>query len=351
MIWIVDDSPLQARTCESALSTEHDVVIFHDPAELLVALSAAAPDVLILDWYMPDISGLDVLNAVRARNEALPVLVLTAEAAGDELVAAFDAGATDFLLKAYSKIELVSRVNAALRTKRLHDRLKLAEAALREEATIRERFMGVLAHDLRQPLQMLKLGSQAVGRLPSAEERARVGERMSLTVSRMSRLIDELLDFTRVRAGRVALDRHSMRLDQLAQTIVDEFAISHPNEPIALESEGDCAGVWDEDRLAQVFANLISNAVHHGTAGAGISLRVTGGDGVELTVSNRGRTIPPTTLRTIFNAFQQGETRINQGLGLGLYIVKAIVDAHGGSVSVVSEEGLTTFTVLLPRTQ
>lgn len=350
VIWIVDDSPLQARICQSALSPEHDVVVFDDPAALLVALSDAAPDVLLLDWYMPGLSGLEVLGAVRAQNEGLPILVLTAENAGDELASAFNAGATDFLVKAYSKIELVARVNAALRAKRLHDRLKLTEAALREEAAFRERFMGVLAHDLRQPLHMLKLGSQTVNRLADEGQRARVLERMTFTVSRMSRLIDELLDFTRARSSHgVALDPQEMRLDSLAQTIVDEFAISNPGEPIELVVEGDCSGVWDEDRLAQVCANLISNAIHHGTPSGGISIRVTGGDRVQLTVGNRGLTIPPTTLETIFNAFQQGQTRIKQGLGLGLFIVKAIVEAHGGNVTVVSEDGLTVFTVLLPR--
>jgi signal transduction histidine kinase len=228
----------------------------------------------------------------------------------------------------------------------------------RLEETIRynDLLAGALAHDLRNPLSAIAAGA---GLLATSPDRA--PERTSKTASRilrssalMTRMIEELLDFTRVRAGGgIAIERQVTDVQKLCATVLGEFELSQPAWRIEREARGNLSATVDPDRLHQVLSNLISNAGQHGQEGAPINVALDGENAAAILVRvhNRGA-IPPDVLPHVFDPFHttqrlQGRS---DGLGLGLFIVREIVRAHGGTVEVSSSEDAgTTFSIRLPR--
>jgi signal transduction histidine kinase len=182
-------------------------------------------------------------------------------------------------------------------------------------------------------------------------------KRMMSAGERMTNMISQLLDLTRARlAGGVGFIGTSEPLDvaSLVQRTADELRLAYPKGLLALDVNGDCRTTGDADRLLQLFSNLVSNALQHGTAGSTVSTTVTGGEHeIVVTVRNRGA-IPRELLPTIFDPFRgrKGAGAEARGLGLGLFISQQIAIAHGGSIDVASSDdaGETTFTVRIPRT-
>jgi signal transduction histidine kinase len=173
----------------------------------------------------------------------------------------------------------------------------------------------------------------------------------------MNRMVGDLLDFTRSRLGSgVPVVRKPMDLAKEASNAVDEISAAHPTCVLNLETSGDLRGSWDCARLGQVLANLLGNAVHHGSAATPITVEVRGDDaGVLLRVHNRGPSIPAAEIPGLFGPFKRlrsGDEFVgaSSSLGLGLYIAERIVTAHGGQIDVTSSDDAgTTFTVRLPR--
>jgi signal transduction histidine kinase len=181
--------------------------------------------------------------------------------------------------------------------------------------------------------------------------------RIARNADRMTDLISQLLDFTRARlAGGFSLEPKLFDLAGLCSEILDDCQAAHPEATLCLDPDIDTAGLWDRERLAQVVSNLVGNAIQHGTPGKPIDVRVSDeGDDVLLTVHNEGVPIPADVLPVIFDPFRQGigPARVkgkSESLGLGLFIAREIVRAHGGEISAQSAEGEgTTFSVRLPR--
>ncbi|WP_242334037.1 MULTISPECIES: ATP-binding protein [Anaeromyxobacter] len=220
---------------------------------------------------------------------------------------------------------------------------------------VQARILGIVGHDLRTPLSAIEAGATLLSRrtLPPAE--ARTLARILSSSRRMARMIGDLLDFTRVRdAGGIPLAPRAMDLREVCRPVVDEAALRHGPDAVALSLDGNLSGAWDPDRLQQAIANLVSNALQYQPAGTPVRLRAAGeADAVRVEVENDGPPIPPEATRAIFEPFRRGDVRQAgaDGLGLGLFIVRTIVEAHGGRVDVASGPGRPTrFTVRLPRT-
>jgi PAS domain S-box-containing protein len=221
---------------------------------------------------------------------------------------------------------------------------------LEQELHLGEIFTGVLGHDLRNPLTAISASAQLLQEGLPREKSAEVAGRISASAARMGRMIEQLLDLTRIRAGGgMPLRRLPMELGQVCEQAVREIEIAQRRRQFALTIVGDTSGRWDPDRLGQVVSNLVGNAARHGAAGL-IETTLDGSEPDEVTfvVYNRGA-IPPALIPHIFEPFHQGDGR-RGGLGLGLFITKQIVEAHGGSLAVLStpSEG-TSFQVRLPR--
>lgn len=217
---------------------------------------------------------------------------------------------------------------------------------------VRERFIGMLGHDLRGPLSAITAGAGALLAADGLDARhTRIAARLSSSAHRMGRMIGDLLDFARGHLG-AGIPARPIRCDlgQLCRHVVDEVHAAHADRIVRLELHGDLAGSWDADRLSQAIGNLIDNAVAHGRDPVVVQAREAADRrSVSIEVCNEGPAIPAELLPRLFDPFRGGRGGRSAGLGLGLYIVKQVARAHGGSCEVSSTDERTLFTMQLPR--
>jgi len=217
----------------------------------------------------------------------------------------------------------------------------------------RERFLGILRHDLRNPLGATMMGATLLKGSPG-EDPVEIATAILNGGLRMSRMVSDLLDLTRTRLGSgIPVSLKRMDLTSVCDQVLAELRPTHPRFELIFTAEGDLSGEWDGDRIAQVISNLVRNAIQHGGDGSPITVAAVGkGDEVVLEVHNGGPHMAKRLLTTIFEPMMRhaGDEHTNPGLGLGLYIASQVATAHGGTIKVTStsEEG-TTFTVHLPR--
>ena len=217
-------------------------------------------------------------------------------------------------------------------------------------------FMGVLGHDLRIPLTTIS-GAQQILALSSnlsATEKALV-KRSESSVKRMKELINNLLELTNLRLGSgMTINKATTDLTLQSEQIIQEFMIAYPQAQLHLQSPGPVQGEWDNLRINQVITNLIANALRHGNPGGPVAISISAEDNnASLSVHNEGRPIPESVREMIFTGMytNNSENQTTQSsYGLGLYIVKEIVNGHNGSINLEStDENGTTFTITLPR--
>ena len=230
------------------------------------------------------------------------------------------------------------------------------ERALREQALMQERFIAILGHDLRNPLNAVLMAAR---RLKQGDVTERWGKSVDYVVSgarRMAGLVDQMLDLARARqTGGIPVNiRPGTDLLEVVRTVVDEFRGASPQVEIVVYGEKSISGAWDPDRLAQVVSNLVGNAIVHGTGRVEVGVRPSGADAI-LEVHNAGPPIPADVLPRLFEAFERpgsDSAARGDGLGLGLFIAERIVTAHAGNIAVRSsaQEG-TTFVVTMPASR
>ncbi|MFA0997580.1 MULTISPECIES: sensor histidine kinase [Pseudomonas syringae group] len=219
-------------------------------------------------------------------------------------------------------------------------------------------FLGILGHDLRTPLSAILLGADVLLRTSDLGPRStKVASRIYSSVKRASQIVGDLLDFTRSQIGPgIPMKKTEIDIQPICARIVDESRTVNPEADIRLTSSEPVVGVFDGDRLEQVFSNLIGNAVQHGNSRDPVEVMLTACEGtLQFTVHNTGSPIPEDVLPFIFNPmgrYSPEQMTYNgpySSLGLGLFIVARIVDAHGGRIEVTSKAELgTTFAVFIP---
>lgn len=232
----------------------------------------------------------------------------------------------------------------------------------------RQMFLAILGHDLRNPLSIIRTAAYLVSTKNEDSDTANAISMIYNSTDAMARLISDLIDFSSSVLGReMPLNREAIDLEMLCREVINSYRTLHPDRELRFHSTGDVNGVWDASRIRQVVSNLIGNALQHGSPEGPIDVSVISADSpsgapasdgrtVILSVRNEGPPIPAELLPTLFDPLKRYETRESASqrtpgsIGLGLYIVRDIVTAKGGTVSVTStaEEG-TTFTVRIPR--
>ncbi len=222
-------------------------------------------------------------------------------------------------------------------------------------------FLAILGHDVRSPLGAVSMGAQVLLQDQTLPAKVlKVGLRIFNSTKRVDEIVRDLLDFsTSHLGGGIPIDPYTVDLGEICLNVVEEARTFHPDRKIGLVCEGSLIGAWDGPRLAQAFANLISNAVQHGKPDGKVTIVITGEPaGVVFQISNESDVIPASKLRTLFDPVKSfairppsERTRARvQNLGLGLYVVKEIVRAHEGQISVTStQETGVKFSVHLPR--
>ncbi len=227
----------------------------------------------------------------------------------------------------------------------------------KRQAEFEQQLIGIVSHDLRNPISAMIMGASLIKHKTTADSPlASTAGRIVKSGERATRLIRDLLDFTQVRlGGGVPIERRAADIHLVCSQAIEEIALNYPERQIVHAPEGDGHGAWDADRLAQVVGNLVRNAVSYGAPGAPITVCSTGdATTVTIHVHNHGKPIPGDVLPTLFEPFKRGERKHDpeRSVGLGLFIVREIVAAHGGHVEVRSDaDDGTSFQVALPRAQ
>ncbi len=460
-VWVVDDSPQEAEHARSALNGIYRTVTFADGSEVIERLAAdEPPDVIVLDWVMPGVSGLDVCRFIRQQPGAaarVGVLLLTSHRSAAHVVEGLAAGANDYLSKPFANEELQARVASLIRSKELLERVESAEATVRgllanvpdallvmdahgrltyandegarilghspgalvgrpvaelipdldlqrlepragpvielpdvrvgdktfaptvrflatdfaasttialRNVTERRRmearrldFYSIIAHDLRSPLSAVLLRTDLIQRRPRevmpAELIADI-RKIENNVRSMVALINDFLDLARLEGGGYKLEREDVDAGALLASTVEDIRplieasrltveVELPSSPLLLAGE--------RHRLVQVLTNLLSNAIKFTPPGGHITASARRNvDEIEIRVTDTGRGIPAQAIPTLFERYTRAAEKTSTGgTGLGLMIVREIVEAHGGTVEVTSQVGSgTTFTAKLP---
>jgi signal transduction histidine kinase len=344
----------EGERLELAVSVGLEDHAIGDPGELAGRVLTAASRVqTISDPGPPCPAGTRVAGAAPLAGEHGPVGVLLL---GSRTTDRFPREALLALRVVADRAALVIEV-ARLRA----ERDEVAESRVRAEGELASRrsaidhILGIVGHDLRNPLGAVHMSAALLQKRGGLEGwQARTVERVRSSAGRMSRIIADLLSYTRTRLGSgIPIDRRPTRLEDVVRRCVDELRASNPDRTFELEVDGDVAGEWDPDRLEQVVSNLVSNAVDHGLSDQPVRVTLRGErDAVTAEVENRGDPIPTEVLSHLFEPFSrppEAKQRKGSGLGLGLFISREIVRGHGGDIAARCDDGRTVITVRLPR--
>jgi signal transduction histidine kinase len=349
---LVDDTPANLVALEALVRRDGlELLKAGSGAQALEVLLEADVDLAFLDVQLPDMDGFELAELMRGatRTRQVPIIFVTAGARDPERsFKGYEAGAVDFLYKPIDPQVLKGKVDTFFELSR--QRRELSQAL-----RLNEMFVGILGHDLRTPLSAMLTGAHVLEQELSDESSRHTLRQMALAGQRMTAMIEQLLDLTRARlAGGLGFVGACARLDigQLVQRAGEELRVAHPDRELVVRVTGDCFTSGDADRLLQLFSNLIANALQHGARGSPITVLVDGCAGdIAVSVHNLG-VIPQDLLPILFEPFRGRPKRAShsRGLGLGLFISQQIAAAHGGNVTVSSNEREgTTLTAWIAR--
>jgi signal transduction histidine kinase len=343
-VLIAEDSEDMGAYLARLLSPRYAVTLAGDGEEALATCRRAPPDLILSDVMMPKLDGLGLLRALRAdpRTATLPILLLSARAELDSTVQGLEGLADDYLAKPTPAAELLARVHAHLR---------LGQAR-REAVAAKERFMNLVAHELRGPLAVTKTSAQLlrVKLTRGGEPDPGLMSRMEHGIQRMELLINDLVDTARIESGKFTLTPRRCDLRDLCLQAVDDQQVSTERD---IDLTLPATSVWvmaDPARLGQVLANLITNALKYSDeeSPVAVTLRVEEGRAL-VEVQDEGPGIPEDQIDRIFQAFYRVPGVKAAGLGLGLYLSRELMERQGGTLQVRSTLGEgSTFTVTLP---
>ena len=394
-ILVVDDLPDYRRMMQAVLEDAgySDVITAGSTQEAFTILGMADPalptpgvDLILLDINMPETDG--VAACQRIKNESklrdIPVIMVTGVAANEKLEQAFSAGATDYILKPTNPAEMLARIGSALELKHEMERrksgyvsdleeknreLELAFLELEqknqelEEASLaKTQILSTATHELKTPLtsiigyiDIILMRQNKVG--PLNEKQQRYLETAQRNSYRLKSLVDDLLDISRIESGGLDLTPSELELwPEIEETVTGmQTQITDKNIDLVLDIPQEiCPMLADKLRLGQVISNLLSNACKYSPPAARITIRAREEDaGVRIDVSDRGIGISPEDQEQLFTKFFRADnssTREVSGSGLGLYITKHLIEAHGGRIWASSQIGQgTTFSIIWPK--
>jgi len=288
------------------------------------------------------------------RARGIPRFFVTAGAHGPaRTFRGYQTGAVDFLYKPFNPDILRSKVDVFIELYRQRRQLAAQLDELQQALRINEIFTAVLGHDLRTPLSAVNVGAGLIANASAQPSLVTAARMIQSSARRMERMINQVLEVAKTRAGKITLSLAADDYRAVCEELIRELATRRETRLIELKSDGDTSGMFDRERVAQILSNLIGNALRHGAPYTPVTGRIGGTqpERIAIRVHNEGH-IPADQIKQIFEPYysaQAGNSE-HQGLGLGLYIVEQLVNAHRGAVTVRSTPAAgTEFELSLPR--
>jgi two-component system sensor histidine kinase/response regulator len=284
----------------------------------------------------------------------VPIIFVTAVHDKQRVFRGYEVGAVDFLSKPIDPTLLGHKVTTFVELNRQRLELERLADERRDMLRFNELFVAGVIHDLRSPLSTIIMGGSVLDRKVSDPAARGTLARVRSSAARMLGMLDQLYDLASARlGGGLVIDPRETNLRTTADKVIDELRLAHPDRVLTIEyDDGSMVGVWDEGRIGQVLTNLVGNALKYGAHDEEVRLRIRGASPLLAIEVHNGGEISAEARPHLFDPFRRGSLqRARDSLGLGLYIVRQIVHAHGGTIELSSSsEGGTTFYVQLPRT-
>jgi signal transduction histidine kinase len=385
---IVDDLPENLRALDALIRDEQRLVFQAQSGEEALSLMLEHEFALaILDVQMPGMDGFELAELMRSTSRTRNIPIVFVSAAGRELNYAFkgyETGAVDFLYKPLDPDAVRSKVHVFVtldqQRREMQRQMEALEAARREQEVLlrelnatqaelqrslrmRDEFMSLVAHELRTPLNTLFLETQMRslqlkrGNLPAfnPEQMSSMIKRDERQIKAMIRLIDDMLDVSRMKSGTLSIRPAKVELMALLERVVNDLSLqaAAAGANVVLAPHAPVEGFWDEFRIEQVVVNLLTNALRYGGGGTVEVSVQTEGCNARISVRDHGKGIAPDFIDRIFEPYERGaKSGEPKGLGLGLYISRQLALSHGGQLTVESKPGEgATFSLILPCTE
>ncbi len=378
-VLVVEDNPDMNKFVTSTLASHYQVASASDGVDGLEKATLLRPDLIVTDIMMPRMSGDQMVEEIRKKAEfnSVPIILLTARVDEDLKNRLLKKGVQDYVVKPFSTDELLARVKNLITVKRAKDVLEQGAVsqqknleALAREVTLRtqeleravnarDEFLSIASHELKTPLASLKLQLQLTDRkvkpetneAPAPSEIARCFKMSLKQVDSLTILVDELLDISRIQAGKMNYKFEKLDLASLISDVISRHAeqLKSAKCTVTLDLERGIAGHWDKARIEQVLVNLVANAVKYAPGPIHVNASRTDGNAV-IVVKDSGPGIPLEKQAALFERFERGgASQSVGGLGLGLFISRRIVEGHYGAIKLESAPGQgSAFTVELP---
>jgi signal transduction histidine kinase len=316
-------------------------------------------NIAIIDWVLPGMDGIDVCRKIREKQKGsyVFIIMLTAKEEKQDLIEGFDAGVDEFIMKPVNLQELLARIKVGTRIVRLERKLIEKQRELTGNNEMKNKFIGIVAHDLRNPIISIRGFSELLikdGNNFNEEQNEFLGI-IHATSRNMLAMINDLLDISRIESGNMQLTQKNGSLNKLIIERIQLIQLQADKKHISIHKElsriPDVA--FDEHRMGQAIDNLISNAIKFAPIGSSVYLTLKqNGELVKFSVTDEGPGIPREEQHLLFSEFHRLSIRPTGGetsTGLGLAIAKKIIEAHNGMIEFETQEGMgSTFSLVLP---
>jgi two-component system sensor histidine kinase/response regulator len=341
IVLVIDDNAENRALAKAALEDDgYHIELATSGEEGIAAYARVRPDCVLLDIRMPGLDGIATCRKLRELGADVPILFFTAQRDVDTFDRAREAGGDDFLMKPVRPTELVTRVAAAVRMRRLaSERSELYEVVRRQRDDLmrlqlhKEQVIGFLVHDLKNPVNAIELQAQRIVRDPSANGRARdATARIRDEARSLMRMILNLLDLSRGDEDRLGVNVETIEVSRLVGGVVESMRGRAQAVGVEIEAPtGSLAMRADADLVRRMLENLTDNAIRHAPEGTRIELSAVRADGaVVLRVADHGPGIPEAERARVFERFEQGVGRGSHGLGLAF--CKLVAETHHGRI-------------------
>jgi two-component system, sensor histidine kinase and response regulator len=356
-VLIVDDDPANLMLLRRLFEHDCMVTCAQSAKEALDNLGQFHFDLALLDINMPVMNGLELLQIIRndPQTSVLPVILISALSDNRDIIRGLEYGANDYITKPIDPDIVLARAYTQLTLKRLMDERNHTISNLKMMQEIREKFFRIAAHDLKGPLSNIRLASHILRahtqEMPVAQDTL---DALSMSLEKMQDVINDFLDTAAIQTGKLELRLECVPIQRLVWEVAVQYEASATRKGIQLDTSGITgAAQMDFARMCQVLANLLSNAIKYSPRDTTVTLSSEEYEGkVILRVADQGAGIPESERTKLFHEFSRLSTRPTAGessTGLGLWIVKHLMELHGGEVGVdCPPEGGSVFWVSLP---